>query len=311
MGGSGGGGFSGKRTPYKVQAMVKKTAADISVSDFETNLSGGLGLLLGEYNSRDHRLVAERLDRLEAGLGKELSASFDQIFGGSVAKHTYVDGLSDIDSLLIINDTSLERKDPEAVLSRMQAILSEQLKREAKVTHGRMAVTVQFNDGMVIQLLPAIKASGDQLHVPSSRTDGWSRINPIKFQQALTKRNAECGGKLVPVIKLVKAIIGQLPENQRLSGYHVESLAIAAFKGYNGDKTTSAMLPKFFEAAKDLILSPIRDKSGQSVHVDSYLGPENSEMRRVSSHVLGRISRRMRNSAAAGSQEDFLSLFGE
>ena len=193
----------------------------------------------------------------------------------------------------------------------MQSILSEFLTKEAKVTHGKMAVTVTFQDGMIIQLLPAIKGDGDHLQVPSSRTTGWSRIDPIKFQQALTKRNKECGGKLVPVIKLAKAIIGQLPESQRLSGYHIESLAIAAFKNYSGPKVTSAMLPTFFERAKELVLSPIRDKSGQSVHVDAYLGPADSEIRKTSSHVLGRISRRMRNAAAAGSSDDFLGLFGE
>ena len=259
MGGSGGGGFSSGRSPYKVQALVKNAEAEMANAEFESQLSGELGRLLGEFNSRDHALVKERLERLEAALGGELSDSFDQIFGGSVAKHTYVDGLSDIDSLLIINDTALENKKPEAVLSRMQTILSKKLKGEATVTHGSMAVTTEFKDGMVVQLLPAVKGDGGQLHVPSSRNAGWSRIDPIRFQQALTKRNAECGGKLIPVIKLAKAIIGQLPESQRLSGYHVESLAIAAFKGYAGPKTNSAMLPKFFESAKDLILSPIRD----------------------------------------------------
>ncbi len=48
----------------------------------------------------------------------------------------------------------------------------------------------------------------------------------MAFQQALTKRNQQCGGKLVPTIKLAKAINGQLPANQALSGYHMESLAI-------------------------------------------------------------------------------------
>ena len=114
----------------------------------------------------------------------------------------------------------------------------------------------------------------------------------------------------MPTIKLAKAIIGQLPESQRLSGYHVESLAIAAFRGYDGEKTTSAMLPAFFEKARSLVLSPIRDSTGQSVHVDGYLGAANNEQRQAAGHVLGRIARRMRNATAAGSTEQWNDLFG-
>ena len=132
----------------------------------------------------------------------------------------------------------------------------------------------------------------------------------MAFKEALSSRNAACGGKLVPTIKLAKAINGELPENQRLSGYHVESLAIAAFRNYTGEKTTSAMLPALFERARDLVLSPIKDSTGQSVHVDSYLGPANSVERLAASHLLGRLGRRMRNATAAASVPQWKALFG-
>jgi hypothetical protein len=173
-----------------------------------------------------------------------------------------------------------------------------------------MAVTVEYDDGMTIQLLPAIKDADGRLHVPSSRQDGWSRINPAAFSEALIRHNQQCGNKLVPTIKLAKAINGTLPEAQRLSGYHMESLGIAAFRDYDGEKTTTVMLPVFFERARELVLSPIRDTTGQSVHVDEYLGPANSPERVAISHVMGRIARRMRNAAAAGSTAQWRSMFG-
>ena len=138
---------------------------------------------------------------------------------------------------------------------------------------------------------------------------GGSEINPENFQAALTERNNECGNKLVPVIKLAKGIIATLPEAQRLSGYHVESLAISAFRGYDGPKTVSAMLPTFFEKAKDLVLAPIKDRTGQSINVDSYLGPENSPERLSAGHILDRLGRRMRNATAAGSKDQWLAMF--
>ena len=115
--------------------------------------------------------------------------------------------------------------------------------------------------------------------------------------------------KLVPTIKLAKAVLGTLPEKQRLSGYHVESLAIAAFRNYDGPKTVAAMLPTFFEKARDLVRSPIRDSTGQSVHVDAYLGSADSPSRLAASHVLSRIAKRMHNASANMSHDQWSALF--
>lgn len=310
MGGSGGGGPFVHRTPEELRDIVRKSEDQTTVAAFEAELSRTLGDLLGAYNGRDVPTVNERLDGIKEAMQGTIEGAFDQLFGGSVAKHTYVDGLSDIDSLILINDSDLENKTPQGALARMEAVIKEHLGVVAKVEHGRMAVTVTFPDGMVIQLLPAIRSDDGRLHVPSSRRDGWSEIDPERFREALTRRNRECGGKLVPTIKLAKAINGQLPEGQRLSGYHTEALAIAAFKNYNGETTTAAMLPAFFERARELVLSPIRDSTGQSVHVDEHLGPSNSDARIALSHVLGRIARRMRNATAAGSTAQWQALFG-
>jgi hypothetical protein len=310
MGGTGGGGTFVRRTPEELRDIVRKSEDQTTVAAFEAELSRTLGDLLGAYNSRDTPTVNERLGEIKEAMHGTIEGAFDQLFGGSVAKHTYVDGLSDVDSLILINDTDLENKSPQLALERMEAIIKGHLQGEADVEHGRMAVKVTFPDGMVIQLLPAIKSGDGNLLVPSSRRDAWSTINPTTFREALTKRNEECAGKLVPTIKLAKAINGQLPDGQRLSGYHMEALGIATFKGYKGEMTTSAMLPALFERARELVLSPIRDSTGQSVHVDEYLGPANNDTRIALSHVLGRIARRMRNATAAGSTAQWRALFG-
>ncbi len=293
MGGSSGSGaFSNSRSPEELRNAVRKAEDRTSVAAFETELAGVLGNLLGGYNSRDVETMRERLETVKGALQGAMVGSFD------------------IDSLVLINDSALDGKSPQQVLVRMEKIIARQLGGEAKITHGRMALTIEYNDGMIIQLLPALKSKDGHIHVPSSRAAGWSKINPVTFQEALTRRNAECAGKLVPTIKLAKAIVGQLPESQRLSGYHMESLAISAFRNYGGDKITTAMLPTFFERARELVLSPIKDSTGQSIHVDAYLGPANSEARQAASHVLGRIARRMRNATVAGSTAQWRALFG-
>jgi len=311
MGGSGGGSWVGNRNPSELAKQVRRSEESSADSSFDVKLADDLARLLANYNGRDVPLVRERLEKAKEALEHSIEGTVDQVFGGSVAKHTYVDGLSDVDSLVVINGTVLAERTPQGALSEITRVLEARLTKDEVVKKGRMAVTIDYADGMSIQLLPAIREADGRLRVPSSRREGeWSLINPDAFRQALSRRNVECGNKLVPVIKLAKAINGTLPEAQQLSGYHVESLAIAAFRGYDGQKSTSTMLPIFFERSRDLIRSPIRDSTGQSVHVDDYMGPADSPMRLAASHVLGAIAKRMRNAKAAGSLQRWRSLFG-
>lgn len=309
MGGSGGGG--GWTSPSDIARAVREAERQLDSAGFQTQLAGLLTQLLARFNDRDTTLVRRRLDEILSALGNVLDDKIEQIFGGSVAKHTYVDGLSDIDCLLIVNGTDLEKQGPRAALTNVEKVLADKLKGNAEVSAGQLAVTVEYGDGMEIQLLPAVK-SGDKLKIQSSRDPKqWSAIDPAKFQAGLTKYNDQCNGKLVPTIKLAKAIIGKLPDAHQLSGYHIESLAIDAFKGYTGTKTVTAMLPVFFEKARERVLRPLTDSTGQSVHVDAYMGAADSAERQNASHILGRIAKRMVNASAAGSLPQWRDLFGD
>jgi len=307
MGGSGGGG--GSYTGWSSERLtdVVREEAAKSASQFEVEVAQFLSQLLARYG-RDTALVRERLDKAKEALQDETENSFDSLFGGSVAKHTYVDGLSDIDTLLIINGSKFEDQTPSKILQRIQAILQEKLPKSVVVDHGKMAVSVTYPDSMVIQLLPALR-NDVGLRVPSAQHQGWSDIDPNGFREALTYHNDLCGGKLVPTIKLAKAVIANMPEPYRLTGYHIESLAIAAFKNYEGKKTTETMLPLLFDKAKSLVLAPIRDSTGQSVHVDEYLGPESSDLRQNVSHLLGGIAKRMRNASSGKSRAQWEAVF--
>jgi Second Messenger Oligonucleotide or Dinucleotide Synthetase domain len=309
MGGGGGGGPFVNRTPQQLIKQVQETEDETSIKAFETELANLLSDKLASANSRDVSKVADRLDDVKHALEGPLEGTIDLLFGGSVAKHTYVDGMSDIDSLLILNDSALEEAKPADAIAEVGKIIKKELGDAVGVTTGRLAVTLTYPDGMQLQLLPAFR-TGDGLKVPSFRVNDWSGISPEKFQKALSRRNEECGGKLVPTVKLAKAVIGILPEAQRLTGYHIESLAIAAFRGYDGPKTTAAMLPLFFEKARELVMKPIRDSTGQSVHVDGYLGDAVSSERIAASHILNRISKRMRNASAHQSGDQWQALFG-
>lgn len=306
MGGSGGGFFSGKTDPHDLARMTREAEEKTHNQAFETDVSAFLGSELAQYNDRDVEGTQAVFDAVKKDLEIEGEATVDLLYGGSISKHTYVDGLSDVDALVLMDNIELKEKQPK----ELQDILAESLRnrygRDA-VTVGTLAVTLSHDD-KTIQLLPALR-DGDRFKIASYEGNAWSRIDPAGFAEALTKANKAMDGKLVPCIKLAKAIIATLPEQRRLTGYHTESLAIQAFETYDGPKTPKAMVRHFFETASDNVRQPIKDSSGQSIYVDEYLGEANRLQRRIAGDALGRIARRIRNADGSRSLEGWKELF--
>ncbi|MDR2869891.1 MAG: hypothetical protein LBV04_05540, partial [Deferribacteraceae bacterium] len=199
---------------------------------------------------------------------------------------------------------------PTKILKQMETALRKKLGDTIGVHSGNLAVTIKYKDGPEIQIIPCIKTNNG-IRIPNFENNTWSSADPSKFANTLTKSNEKCNGKLIPTIKLAKAINATLPEKLQLTGYHIETLAVTAFQGYTETKTTSSMLPHFFKKASELVLKPITDKTGQSTHVDEYLGKANSTERKMVSHTLDRLYRRMFNASAANSKDRWKELFGE
>lgn len=307
MGGSGGGGYFSD-PPKDVLGELEAVRRQTQNEAYEAECAAMLGDLLAQFNNRDHEAIRRHLGEIAAALGKDIDGTIDLGMAGSVAKHTYVDGLSDIDCLVKLDSCELANQTPEQAKAYLEERLQERFPR-TEITTGHLAVTVQFSD-IEIQLLPAVSCEG-AVNIPDESGKGWSRIRPTEFAQALTHVNQEFAGRVVPTIKLAKAIIANLPEQQRISGYHVESLAVNLFRDYSGPRRSKEMLEHFFTAGAGVVLRPIRDRTGQSVHVDDYLGEPESVRRRVVSDTFGRIGRKMGNADAAGNLDAWRELFGE
>ena len=308
MGGSGGGYFSSDIQPAELARRTRELEEKTRGESFETEIASYLASELAQYNDRDVDAIQELFQAVKGDLEEDIEGTVDLLYGGSIAKHTYVDGLSDVDALVLMDRTDLKGHPP----ADLQRFLADRLRarygRDA-VTVGELAVTLE-HAGTSIQLLPALR-HGEQFKIASYDGTGWSRVNPKGFAEALTKANKALDGKLVPSIKLAKAVIAGLPEQRRLSGYHTESLAIQIFRTYDGPRTAKDMVRYFFDNAPDHVRRPIRDSTGQSVHVDEYLGEANSVRRRIAADALARIARRIRNADGARSLEGWQELFHE
>jgi hypothetical protein len=307
MGGSGGrgGGFSagGFRNPEELVKSVKQVQGQ---QEFELAVSTEIASLLAAFNDRKTELIQTHLDAIKVALNKEIEDAVDLRFAGSVAKHTFIDGFSDIDALVLLNGTELEKSPPSAVRAYFLERLEERFPK-TEIRPGSLAVTVTFSD-MEIQLLPAIRSGGSVL-IADERSDKWMRTQPLSFSRSLVTANDRLGGKLVPTIKLAKAAMIALPPERRLTGYHTEALAIKLFQDYSGPQNTKAMVQHFFATAPRAVESQrLRDPTGQSQYLDDYLGAPNSLQRKLAADSIDRISRKLRNADAAQSVEMWRSV---
>lgn len=299
----------GSFTDFDPDAMKRKLAQSderITSEAFEQEVSDLLNSFLSNFNDRDVDGIRAHLEEITDALGRDIDGTLDLLFGGSIEKHTFVDGLSDVDSLVLISNSELHDSSPSEVRDYFVQRLKERFPK-TEIVSGELAVTVKFSD-IDIQLLPALKV-GATIKITRPGSDEWASINPAIFHERLTAVNRENGSKVVPVIKLVKGIVGILPESHRLSGYHIEALAVRIFSDYAGRNTPGEMIKHFFHSASEAVLKPLKDTTGQSFHVDSSLGSPMSLQRVMRSDALARIYRRINNANISQQIDSWANLF--
>ena len=247
------------------------------------------GLLAG-YKRKNTKAVTQRLESL-CGFLRQKGNVVQTMFGGSVRKGTYVTGLSDIDALLIVNQSSLVNQPPARAIEYVRDTIQDRL-RQNTVSAGNLAVTVSYSDGTEIQILPAIRTNTGGVRIADPGSNQWSNVaRPDDFARKLAKVNTARDGRVVPVIKLAKAMADCFitRPSRKTSGYHMESLAIDAFRDYQGSPDPKTMLVHLLGHSIEAVKRPSADSTGQSRYVDEYLGPADSKLREGASTRFGQM----------------------
>lgn len=102
MGGSGGRG-SYPSSPEELEALREQALQDLRDQERDIAVNEVLSEALAGFNDRDVEGTRERLDAIQEALDGLAIDVNRLLFGGSVAKHTYVDGLSDVDALVVVD----------------------------------------------------------------------------------------------------------------------------------------------------------------------------------------------------------------
>ena len=211
-------------------------------------------------------------------------------FGGSVQNGTYVTGLSDVDVLLIVNQSPLKNKPPSKVIAYVRDTIQQRLPKNP-VQAGKLAATVSYADNTEIQILPAIRTT-DGFRIAEPGSTKWSNVvHPDCFADRLIKVNNARGGRVVPTIKLAKAMGDCFIKDskKKISGYHMESLAIDAFRRYEGKLDPNSMLIHLLGDSMKTVMTPIKDPTGQTKYVDEYQGRAESKLRKGASTQFGQM----------------------
>ena len=245
---------------------------------------------------RDREKHMQYRNKAEDAINNGISGSVDIVYAGSVAKGTYVEGVSDVDNHVRINGTSLERMSPDKVKAYMIQQLSR-LPNVKSVTETSRTVTVKSRNGTEMQFVPVIQTKNGYRVADGNR---WSNVVYEKrFRRDFQRTNKKCGGRLTALIRILKKENATDPKSQRMSGHHIEVMANRIFKQAPVSKTTSLkeMYEYYHQHASRHIRHRMRDVTGQSDYVDKRsLGGPDSEARRSLSRRFASRARRMNHS---------------
>lgn len=184
MGGSG--GFGGYRS-IGMGAQLSSSTSGAQASQREIEMNKFLEDLLKEYNSRDVEAIRTHLNEIEKVLGREIEGLDRILFGGSISKHTFIEGTSDVDALVILDNAIHKDATPKELQTAFAQMLRQRFPN-TEIKCGTLSVTVKFSN-YEIQLLPAMKNNG-KLQIASSDGSHWSSlINSAKFTERLTATN--------------------------------------------------------------------------------------------------------------------------
>lgn len=133
---------------------------------------------------------------------------------GSYARHTKTKPLKDVDIFFCLGekDRHWRSKPPSDVLAAFEACLAKKYGADS-IERGRRCVTVEFQkrnptadeEGKVLSndAVPAYELA-DCYEIPDRDLGKWIKTDPDIHKERSTAKNKECGGRWVPLVKMLK-----------------------------------------------------------------------------------------------------------
>src|SRR6478609_5763406 len=153
MGGSGGGFWAGK--PGKFADAIREAHQATGADAYEAEVAQFLSEVLAAVNSRDVDTIARHVESIRRALNDDIDGAIDLLFGGSISRRTYVDGISDVDALVILDRARFDTDDPELVCAYLGQRMTDRFPR-GNVARDGFAVSVWFGE-LKVELVPVLR----------------------------------------------------------------------------------------------------------------------------------------------------------
>jgi hypothetical protein len=190
--------------------------------------------LLKRINPPEHwiELVSARVNDVRDWLRQNefATAPPHTRLSGSYSRSTAIELIPDVDILLFVPVDELERT-PNAVLLALHRALKD-YPGGLIDSHGqRRSVRLELAaEGICLDIIPAVADQGLEraIRVPDRPQNRWILSDPLGYARRLSALNQAHGGKLIPLVKLVKAWRDEHMVQRRPKSYVLEVMLLFA-----------------------------------------------------------------------------------
>jgi Second Messenger Oligonucleotide or Dinucleotide Synthetase domain len=180
------------------------------------------------------KIAAAAQQEVREEISKYLDIS-DSLLAGSYSRHTKINPLNDIDVFLVRNSQRIGLSTGGNVITpnqELDAVMVAVAKAFPRITTTKKqcrSVNVTFNGlDFGFDLIPAWLRSPDGYWIPDNDLGIWVPSSPEFHSKVMTEANNKSGGKLKPVIKMIKH--WNRSNLDLLRSFHIELVCADVFK---------------------------------------------------------------------------------
>lgn len=272
-----------------------------------TTIVKGFQKLLENLSITDlqQEAVSTRQQNIRELMEQEMDAK-DTFLTGSYKRHTMIGPLkkADIDIFVVLKRSYWWNYDQAGLLDKVKRVLQRAYRETMDISRDGQAVTITFND-FKVDVVPAVQGSliarffgFDGFLIANSKTKEWIATNPQKHIEIWSKANKDHDGKLVPLIKMIKA--WNKMNGELFSSFHLECLILKIMENV-AITDYSSSIKYIFDKARKQALRPVADPAGYNFNVGGYLNDRNKRDQ-VKSHLETAYARAIKAEQAATSE---------
>lgn len=226
-----------------------------------------------ENVTRQHGVVRQVL--------RERLASAEEFLSGSYSRGTALRPLHDVDVFVVLDPVRQPRgqRTPDDLLREIRQVFKQQWPERALPAFQRHSLRIDFSSGIHVDVVPAYRHEQGGYLIPQRDTGAWIRTDPKAHQEACAQADRAAGGRLNPLIKLVKQWNRARDNNSPLRSFHLEAMCYSAFPS-PPEGPLLERLEVLFRRLSEQVMKTCRDPAKLGVAVDSLMEPGDREQAR-------------------------------